>query len=180
MYNNYDVDISVYGIRCRLVRRQQNASFLCATISSRIKQNAKFATSSSLPYLRCVIGLSFFVSPSLGGGHYCLNHAGHTNQGLYPPLPEVFYCSIYTASWEYWITNHREGPAQHVPAVTTETVEWCAPAVLRLAWCETFSHHVDPSEQARFFIVSSFSLLQANSVSKFFEQILARSKFDFR
>ena len=27
----------------------------------------------------------------------------------------------------------QEGPAQHVPAVTTETVEWCAPAVLRLA-----------------------------------------------
>ncbi len=26
-----------------------------------------------------------------------------------------------------------EGPAQHVPAVSTETVEWCAPAVLRLA-----------------------------------------------
>jgi hypothetical protein len=60
----------------------------------------------------------------------------------------------------------------------------CAPAVLRLAWCETFSIRVDPSEPARFFIVSSFSMLRANSVSKFllwvFEQILALSKFDFR
>ncbi len=58
--------------------------------------------------------------------------------------------------------DYLEGPAQHVPADTTETVEWCAPAVLRLAWYETFSHRVDPSEPARFFIVSSFSMLRAN------------------
>ncbi len=62
----------------------------------------------------------------------------------------------------------QEGPTQHVPAVPTATVEWCAAAVLRLAWCETLSHCVDPSKPARFFIVSSFSMLQArNSVSKF-------------
>ena len=66
-----------------------------------------------------------------------------------------------------FLYHMQEGPAQHVPAVTTETVEWCAPAVLRLAWYETFSHRVDPSEPARFFIVSSFSMLRANSVSKF-------------
>ncbi len=60
-----------------------------------------------------------------------------------------------------------ERPAQHVPAVLTESVEWCAPAVLRLAWCKTFSHRVDRSKPARLFIVSSFSMLQANSVSKF-------------
>ena len=57
--------------------------------------------------------------------------------------------------------------ADHVPAVTSETVEWCVPAVLRLAWCKTFSHCVDPSKPARFFIVSSFSMLRANSVSNF-------------
>jgi hypothetical protein len=71
----------------------------------------------------------------------------------------------------------QEGPAQHVPAVTTETVEWCAPAVLRLAWYETFSHRVDPSEPARFFIVSSFSMLRANSVSKFLLWANFLSKF---
>jgi hypothetical protein len=43
-----------------------------------------------------------------------------------------------------WVV-YLEGLAQHVPAITTETVEWCAPAVLRLAWCETFCHRVDPS-----------------------------------
>ncbi len=75
------------------------------------------------------------------------------------------------------MTSWQEGPAQHVPAVTTETVEWCAPAVLRLAWCETFSHRVDPSEPARFFIVSSFSMLRANSVSKFLLWANFLSKF---
>jgi hypothetical protein len=30
-------------------------------------------------------------------------------------------------------SDPQEGPAHHVPAVLTETVEWCAPAVLRLA-----------------------------------------------
>jgi hypothetical protein len=74
-------------------------------------------------------------------------------------------------------TTYQEGPAQHVPAVTTETVEWCAPAVLRLAWCEKFSHRVDPSEPTRFFIVSSFSMLQANSVSKFLRCAFFFSKF---
>ena len=94
--------------------------------------------------------------------------------------------------WDFYdIATHDsplEGPAQHVPAITTETIEWCAPAVCRLAWCKTFvGHHVDPSKPARFFIVSSFSMLRANSVCKFLlwarnsccEQILALSKFDF-
>ena len=65
------------------------------------------------------------------------------------------------------VPRSQEGPTQHVPVVTTETVEWCAPVVLQLAWCETFSHRVDPSELARFFIMSSFSMLRANSMSKF-------------
>jgi hypothetical protein len=85
--------------------------------------------------------------------------------------------TVISIPWElpwtssvYWLRTEPnillEGPAQHVPAVTTETVEWSAPAVLRLAWCKTFSHHVDPSEPARFFIVSSFYMLWANSCSE--------------
>ncbi len=79
----------------------------------------------------------------------------------------------HASEYQYWLEysysdyRYLEGPAQYVPAVTTETVELCAPAVLRLAWCETFSHRVDSTEPERFFIVSSFSMLRANSVSKF-------------
>jgi hypothetical protein len=43
---------------------------------------------------------------------------------------QTSYSAVRT---EYASPNPLEGPAQHVPAVTTETVEWCAPAVLRLA-----------------------------------------------
>ncbi len=57
----------------------------------------------------------------------------------------------YTVNEEFMVGfTVLEGPAQHVPAVTTETVEWCAPAVLRLASCKALSHRVDPSKPARF------------------------------
>ena len=106
-----------------------------------------------------------------------------TISGLHEPLNNVFcfqkcmtpWCCFHVVVWQLHVApvdlkSKRvalEGPAQHVPAVTTESDEWFAPAVLRLAWCKTFCHRVDPSEPARFFIVSSFSMLQANSVSKF-------------
>jgi hypothetical protein len=43
---------------------------------------------------------------------------------IFPGAPGTIVQQLYVV---------QEGPAQHVPAVTTETVEWCAPAVLRLA-----------------------------------------------
>jgi hypothetical protein len=72
--------------------------------------------------------------------------------------------------WKVW--------PKHVQAFKFETSELCTPAVLRIARSENFSHCDDPSEKARrFFIVSSFSLLEANSVSYFFSEQILQATF---
>ena len=66
---------------------------------------------------------------------------------------------------------------KHVLAVYFETVERCAPAVLRLAWCENFSRRVDGSEPARFFRRQQFLLPSANSWSNYLLSANFVSKF---
>jgi hypothetical protein len=120
----------------------------------------QFGCRNSVAIYLLLLGYFFIIWHTPDAGREHRSHVGHGN-----------CCTTIRAP------GALEGPAQDVPGVTTETVEWCVPAVRRLAWCETFSNRVDPSEPARFFIVSSVSMLWANSVSKFLMWASFLSKF---
>jgi hypothetical protein len=78
---------------------------------------------------------------------------------------------------------NQEGPAQHVPAVSTETVEgarqpcpdWLDARHLAMLLIHPKGFHCE-----QFFYAASKFCEQVSAVSKFFQQILALSKFDIR
>jgi hypothetical protein len=84
----------------------------------------------------------------------------------------------------------RMGWPKHVPVVKFKPRKLCVPAMPQFARCEHFSLGVSPSNPARLFVVSNFSLMHAllwaNSsceqilpICKFCKQNFALSKYDF-
>ncbi len=95
-----------------------------------ITSHARILGRETLPYAAKAYKYLYVSGSWLCWGDFCINKY------------DFMCCStryqVLAKNYTLYKYLYLEGPAQHVPAVTTETVEWCAPAVLRLAWYETF------------------------------------------